>query len=81
MSRPAGRRTPAERDEMSYDESRAALGPVESGERMYDHARHHHVLRGGQSRALPADLAARRLAAVEWGRQQQVETLEEGRGA
>ena len=59
----------------------SALGPVESGERMYDHARHHHVLRGGQSRALPADLAARRLAAVEWGRQQQVETLEEGRGA
>ena len=84
MSRPAGRRTPAERDEMSYDESRAALGPVESGERMYDHARHQHVLRGGQRRrALLADLAAiaRRLSADEWARQQQVETLEEGRGA
>jgi len=31
MSRPAGRRTPAERDEVSYDEWRAALGAVESG--------------------------------------------------
>ena len=31
MSRPAGQPTGAERDERFYDESRAALRPVESG--------------------------------------------------
>jgi hypothetical protein len=39
--------------------------------------------RGHRRHALLADLAAiaRRLSADEWARQQQVETLEEGRGA
>jgi hypothetical protein len=63
---------------------RGTLREAGRAEHVHDHARHQHVLRGGQRRrALLADLAAiaRRLSADEWARQQQVETLEEGRGA